>query len=75
MRLNKMYSKVHVSKTCLFLIQNGLKEGDALSPLLLDFVLQFAIRKAQENQLGLKLVSVSRSACFTSDKGLLVLIR
>jgi hypothetical protein len=50
-----MYSKVHVSKTCLFLIQNGLKEGDALSLLFFDSAFQFAIGKVQEIQLGLKL--------------------
>jgi hypothetical protein len=38
-----------------FLIQNGLKEGDALSPLLFNFVLDYAITKVQENQVGQKL--------------------
>jgi hypothetical protein len=39
--LNEMYSKVRIGKHLFdnFPIQNGLKQGDALSPLLFSFVL------------------------------------
>jgi hypothetical protein len=43
---NEMYSKVRIGKhlSDSFPIQNGLKQGDALSPLLFNFALEYAIR-------------------------------
>jgi len=45
--LTEMYSRVCVGKNVSdrFPIRNGLKQGDALSPLLLNFALEYAIKR------------------------------
>jgi len=55
--LTETYSRVWVGKKLsdLFPIRKGLKQGDALSPFLLNSPLEYAIRKVQVNQDGLNL--------------------
>jgi len=61
MSLTETYSRVRIRKNVSdrFPIRNGLKKGDALSPMLFNFALKFAIRRVQVIQNGLKLVHVS----------------
>jgi hypothetical protein len=54
-----------------FCIQNGLKQDYGLSPLLFNFVLEYAIRKVQEIQVGVKLNATHQLLAYADDVNLL----
>ena len=73
MCLIETYSRVRVGKNfCdMFSIKNGLKQGDALSPLLFNFALDYSIRRIQVNQGGLKLNGAHQRVVYADDVNML----
>jgi hypothetical protein len=67
--LNETYSRVRVGKNLseMFQIRNGLKQGDALSPLVFNFVLEYAIRRVMVNQDGLTLNGSHQLLAYADD--------
>jgi hypothetical protein len=70
MCLNEWYSEVCIGKYLFdyFPIQNG----DSLSPPLLNFTLEYAITKVQENQMQLKWNGIHQLPAYADDVNLLV---
>ena len=77
MKLIKLV-KMCLNKTCttaqlgrhfsdMFHIENGLKQGDALLPLIFNFALKYVIRKVQVYQDGLKLNGTHQLLVYAAD--------
>jgi len=73
MCLNETFSRVRVGKhlSDVFPLRNDLKQGDALSPLLFNFVVQHAIKGVKINQDGLKLNGTHQLLFYVDDVSML----
>ena len=71
--LNETYSRFRVGKhlSDMFPIRNGLKRGEAVSPLLLNCALEYVCRRVQVNQDGLKLNGTHQLVAYAADVNML----
>jgi len=55
----------------MFVFRNGLKQGDALSSLLFNLTLEYAIRRVQVNQEGFKLNGAHQPLVYVDNVNIL----
>jgi len=73
MSLTETYNRVRVGKNVpdRFPVRNGLKQGDAVSPVFFNFALEYANRRFQVNQDGLKLNGTHQLLAYADDANIL----
>jgi len=73
MCLNETCSRLWVGKhlSDMLPIRNSLKQGDALSPLIFNCALDYAIRRVRENQDGLKVQCTQQFLVYADDVNIL----
>ena len=73
MCLSETYSRNRIGNhlSDMFPVKSGLKQRDALSPLLCNIALEYATRRVQVNQDGWKLNGTHQILVYTDDENML----